>query len=219
MTSDWLIWQVADSAFPTGGFAHSSGLEAAWQSGEVTTAEQLRQFLGETLWQAGRGSLPLVTAAHGAPERLEELDALCEAFLSNAVANAASRTQGRAFLSTCARIWPGDALTQLGARTKSLCTHYGPIAGVTLRVLDVPLAHTQPLILYLTARGVLAAAVRLGIVGSYHAQQLQYESGAVCDAVLAGCARLDDRHISQTAPILDMLQSAHGRLYSRLFRS
>ena len=28
-------WQLADSAFPAGGFAHSSGLEAAWQQGEV----------------------------------------------------------------------------------------------------------------------------------------------------------------------------------------
>ena len=33
--SDWLTWQVVDSAFPTGAFAHSYGLEAAWQQGEV----------------------------------------------------------------------------------------------------------------------------------------------------------------------------------------
>ena len=33
--SDWLTWQVVDSAFPTGAFAHSFGLESAWQQGEV----------------------------------------------------------------------------------------------------------------------------------------------------------------------------------------
>ena len=34
--NQWLLWQLADSAFPTGGFAHSGGLEAAWQNGEVS---------------------------------------------------------------------------------------------------------------------------------------------------------------------------------------
>jgi urease accessory protein len=44
MTTDWLLWQLADSAFPTGGFAHSFGLEAAWQQGEVNAAS-LASFL------------------------------------------------------------------------------------------------------------------------------------------------------------------------------
>src|SRR5438270_9320121 len=33
--SDWVIWQLVDSAFPGGGFAHSAGLEAALQLGEI----------------------------------------------------------------------------------------------------------------------------------------------------------------------------------------
>jgi hypothetical protein len=32
--SDWLVWQLLDSGLPTGGFAHSCGLEAAMQLGE-----------------------------------------------------------------------------------------------------------------------------------------------------------------------------------------
>ena len=31
----WMVLQLADSAFPTGGFAHSAGLEAAAQAGEI----------------------------------------------------------------------------------------------------------------------------------------------------------------------------------------
>jgi urease accessory protein len=37
---DWLLWQLADSAFPTGGFAHSGGLEAAWQHGEIRNSAE-----------------------------------------------------------------------------------------------------------------------------------------------------------------------------------
>lgn len=32
--SDWIIWQMLDSGLPTGGFAHSFGLEAAVQLGQ-----------------------------------------------------------------------------------------------------------------------------------------------------------------------------------------
>jgi urease accessory protein len=219
MRNTWLVWQLADSAFPTGGFAHSAGLEAAWQNGEVPDLPALRRFLHESIRQAGRAALPLVTAAHLAPSRLEALDALAEAFLTSAVANRASRVQGRALVATCARIWPEPALIALEARAHGLCAHYAPLAGAVWRTLEIPLDVAQRLFLFQTARGLAAAAVRLGIVGSYEAQRLQADCGAVLEAVVARCATLDDGDITQTAPILDILQSTHDRLYSRLFQS
>lgn len=222
MESSWLLWQIADSAFPTGGFAHSSGLEAAWQSGEVSDAETLRQFVRDALGQAGRGALPLVTAAHGAPScglDLEALDALADAFLTNAVANRASRVQGRAYLATCARVWPSPAVTRLESRARTLRGHYAPLAGAAGGALGFPLDVTQRLFLFQAVRGLVAAAVRLGIVGSYEAQRAQFDCGPILDAILARCGALDHRDVAQTAPIVDILQSAHDRLYSRLFQS
>src|SRR4051812_34109254 len=99
---DWLLLQLADSAFPTGGFAHSGGLEAATQSGAV----DLARFARDALWQAGHGALPLVSAAHRDPRLLAELDARNDSFLGNHVLNRASSIQGRALLDTCARIFP-----------------------------------------------------------------------------------------------------------------
>ena len=219
MHSDYLIWQLCDSAFPTGGFAHSSGLEAAWQCGEAPDGEAVRRFVHAAIGQAGRGGLPLLTAVFRDGARLEALDATADAFLTNAVANRASRVQGRAYASTCARVWPTPALTALDARAARLCGHYAPIAGAAAAALGLPLAAAQRLFLFQAARGVLGAAVRLGIVGGFEAQRLQYECAPVLDAVLARCGGLDERHLAQTAPLADILQSAHDRLYSRLFQS
>jgi urease accessory protein len=215
----WLVWQLADSAFPTGGFAHSWGLEASWQSGEVPDAAALRRFVRDALWQTGRGGLPFVTASWRAPDRIDELDRMSDVFLTNAVANRASRVQGRAFVCTCARIWPIPALVVLERNESRRSGHCAPLVGATLRALEVPLVTAQRLFLFNTARGVLNAAVRLGIVGSYQAQRLQYEAGPVLDDVRERCGDLEDADVSQTAPLLDVVQSAHDRLYSRLFQS
>jgi urease accessory protein len=219
MPSEWLIWQMADSAFPAGGFAHSSGLEAAWQSGEVTGAAGLDRFVRDTIEQAGRGGLPLVTAAHAAPERLATFDDQADAFLINAVANRASRVQGRALASTCARIWPLPPLRDLEAQAKSLHGHHAPLVGAAGRALSIPVDVSQRLFLFQAVRVVIAAAVRLGIVGPYEAQRLQCDCADLLNAVHARCRALDERQVTQTAPLIDLLQSTHDRLYSRLFQS
>jgi urease accessory protein len=215
----FLLWQLIDSAFPAGGFAHSWGLEAAYQAGEISGDAALQQFLVDTVWQTGHAMLPLVNAAHRAPGRAAELDALCEAFLTNAVANRASRLQGTALLSACARIWPTADLRALAARGMLPFGHQGPIAGAALRLLGLSSEDARQMTLVIACRGVLAAAVRLGIVGPYRAQQLQFGCAADMEEVLARCGGLDETHLTQTAPLVDLLQSAHDRLYSRLFQS
>jgi urease accessory protein len=215
----FLVWQLADSAFPTGGFAHSSGLEAAWQMGEVATPEALERFVHAALWQTGRGLLPLAAAAYLHPGRLEELDEVCHVFLVNVVANRASCVQGRAFVATCARVWPVEGTVVLERRVGGLHGHLAPIFGVALSLLGLPLRTMQELLLYSTLRGVTSAAVRLGVVGTYAAQRLQVSCAGELSRVLDGCAGLRDADIAQTAPILDLLQAGHDRLYSRLFQS
>jgi urease accessory protein len=216
---DWLAWQVVDSAFPTGAFAHSWGLEAAWQQGEVADLAALRVFLFSSILQAGHASLPLVTAAYRRPDRLERLDELADAFLLNIVANRASRVQGRTLLATASRVWPCDALDALVTRVSATRAHLAPLSGATFRIIGLALPTVQRIALYATARGVLSAAVRLGIAGSYEAQRMQAECGPWLDRIAERCADLSERDLAQTAPVLDILQAGHDRLYSRLFQS
>ena len=217
--SDWLTWQVADSAFPTGTFAHSWGLEAAWHQGEIESHDALRRFLDAAVQQTGFATLPLLNAVYQRLDDLERLDALTEAFLINAVANRASRIQGRSLLATAVRVWPSESLAALSRRAEATHSHVAPLSGAVFRAIDLSLPAAQQIVLYGTARGVLAAAVRLGIVGSYEAQRLQHACAPWLEAVATRCSRLTPDDLAQTSPVTDLLQSAHDRLYSRLFQS
>src|SRR5882762_10256114 len=133
---DPLLWQLADSAFPAGGFAHSGGLEAAWHLGVVTRAG-FDAYVDQSLWQAAHLALPFVRTASKEPARLAVLDALADATLTNHVSNRASRAQGRAFWSTVVRVFETRAIRELDARTRTTSMHYAPIFGVALGALGL----------------------------------------------------------------------------------
>jgi urease accessory protein len=211
-SSDWLIWQLADSAFPTGGFGHSGGLEAGWQHGEVTRAT-LPAFLETSLRQCARAALPFVAAAHASAERLTELDQHCEAFLSNHVANRASRLQGRAFWTATTRAFLPDLI-----EPPELC-HLAPVFGVLTCRLGLAALPAARLFLFLHFRGLVSSAVRLGIVGPLEAQSMQHQLAPVAEAAAIHAATLTLDDLAQTAPLLDLWQGAQDRLYSRLFQS
>jgi urease accessory protein len=217
--TNWLTWQAVDSAFPTGVFAHSWGLEAAWQQGEVPDSEALQRFLEASIQQTAYGALPLMVAVYRQPDRRRSLDHFADAFLTNAVANRASRIQGRTLVSTAVRVWPSEAMAAVASSAETGCAHVAPISGAVFQLIGVPLETARAAMLFGAARGVLSAAVRLGIVGSYHAQRMQHEAGRFLPALLERSRDLDAEDVCQTAPVLDLLHAAHDRLYSRLFQS
>ncbi len=213
---DWLLWQVIDSAFPIGGFAHSSGLEAAWQHGEIRHRDALMLFLDASLEQLGHAALPFVTAAFAAPERVTEWDAHCEAFLTNHVANRASRAQGRALLAVVERVFKKQPATQDAGLAFA---HFAPVFGASLRRLGVGRETATRLFFFNHLRGLLAAAVRLNIVGPMEAQALQHHGAPRAEAIRRRCESLSLDDLAQTAPLLEIWQGAQDRLYSRLFQS
>jgi urease accessory protein len=218
---NYLLWQLADSGFPAGGFAHSGGLEAGVQHGRITDGASLGSFARHSLVQAGRSAVPLVSAAHRHPEELVELDGISDSFLTNPVANRASRAQGRAFLSSVARSFLNAPLAELEdlLREEQIAGHSAPLLGAVLQRLRVDLPDTQRLFLYLTGRGIGSAAVRLGLIGAYEAQELQAMLAADIDPIIERCGAMGPLDIAQTAPLVDLFQSTHDRLYSPLFQS
>ena len=217
---DWLMWQLADSAFPAGGFAHSYGLEAAWQQGEVDAAS-LPSFVRDAIAQAGRSGVPFVAAAFDDPDDLPAIDERCEAFVRNPVANRASRVQGRAWLGTVERAFPRPAVRALceAIRARPGARHVAPAFGATMRALEVDRHDAARLYLFGVARGTLAAAVRLGIAGTMDAQRILSERAGDLDRTLAHCEGVTPDEAAHTAPLIDFWQASHDRLYSRLFQS
>jgi urease accessory protein len=222
---DLLVLQLADSAFPAAGFTHSSGLEAAVRHGHVCTAADVSRVAVQVIRQAGRGSLPLVAAAHQEPARLPALDALADLSLNHPVSNRASRAQGRALAGSATRIFATARrhadLQALADRTRegALFGHQAPIFGAVLAYLGVGLETTLHLFLYQSGRSVTTAAVRLGVVGGFVAQQVQVSLAVEIGATIDACAAIAPADVAQTAPLLDLVQSTHDRIYSRLFQS
>lgn len=218
MTAPFRVLALADSGFPTGGFAHSYGLEAHTSFGAVVGSEDLRRFAEDSLVQAASSMGPVVREAHRGHD-LPELDRFVEVRLSSPVQNRASRTQGRTFFATARGVFPSE-LEALGAVVDELrYVHHAPVFGHTMSKLGVSLDDTVTLFLFAQARGVLSAAVRLGIVGPHEAQSML---DALSEPLRRACAEALQRDLTETAtrsPLLELRAGLHDALYARLFLS
>ncbi|GMF29389.1 unnamed protein product [Phytophthora lilii] len=229
---DEYLWQMVDSLYPTGGFAHSLGLEAAAQEGLVAAAS-LRAFLSASLHQSANFALPLVCSAHAAAadadvvEAALRLNGRATALYSNHVARKASLAQGAALLrlalSTYAPTWPRmQALLALRKQAKKRGqggVHHAVLFGLVCALLGVDAEPAQRMYLFVTTRDVLSAATRLNLVGPLEAAKLQYEIAPLLEQVFQAKKNRGVEDSYSSAPVLDLVQAMHDQLYTRIFNS
>lgn len=218
----WLVLQLADGTFPSGGFAHSGGLEA-WSvlgaDAGAMTADNLVRFLEQSLRQLGSAALPFVRRAAEAPAELASLDDACDATMPLLAPNHASRAQGRALASAASRVF--DAAADVGAYARTGPAHHAPVFGAVFGALGVDVEDALAAYLHGAARGILSAAVRLGLVGPLEAQRIHAERanllGELRGGARGGAAAIDGA--AQTAPLFEVFAALHGRLDGRMFQS
>ena len=233
LAGDWALWQMVDSLYPTGGFAHSLGLEAAMQEGLVT-ASSLRGFVATALHQSANFALPLVFASYQIATSDSEcvkailsLNRRATAVYSNHVARKASFAQGSALLRlarstyahTCPRISTLVAIQNEAKKRDTGSVHYAVIFGVVCAFLGIDVASTQRMYLFMTTRDVLSAATRLHLVGPFEAAKVQFELTPLLEKVFRAKRNreMDDSYSS--APVLDLVHAMHDQLYTRIFTS
>lgn len=213
--------QLADSAFPTGGFAHSGGLEAALGHGYVHSSNELAAALETMLWSTGTLALPYVRAAHEEPARAPSLARLFDTQQTSPPANRASRAQGRAQLDAFVRTFARPSHLALRSAFEQLPAppHLAPLFGACFAHLDASLDETLELFLFGVLRGAVGAAVRLNVVGPFEGQRLQATLAPHVSDVLARTAGLAVEDAASSSPFWDVLAGTHDRLRTRLFQS
>lgn len=214
---DFLLLQLADSAFPASGFVHSAGLEAAFQFGQAKTGGAVRLFLEGLLEHASKSALPFVAAAATAPDTLEALDRDADLRIVSPAQNRASRAQGRTFAGAARASFP--EVEAFLARTPTHYLHHAPVFGAVVATLGVSAPEAGGLFLHGALRGALGAAVRLGLIGPHEAQELQRGLAPLATRLSAAGIARAVADAASASPLHDLYPMLHTRLYSRLFQS
>lgn len=209
------LLQLCDSAFPTGAYAFSDGLETLTQRGEIQAAADLTAFLrGQLVHGWGVQDAPACALAWGmaAPE-LAELDALLSDLKLIEGPRLASLRVGANLRKAALRLWP-EALRDLPP-TQHHATTFGTLA----RLLGA--AREDAVTAYVSCwlLGRAASATRLMKLGGLDAQGC----AAACHAEAQWCiaqsllATPDD--LGGFTPLLDLAAAAHPVLPERLFQT
>lgn len=218
--------RFVDSFFPSGGYAFSSGLEAAVQCGAVRNAEDLTRYVSDCL-RGGLGSREAVAAglAHYAatighlPSALEA-DRTLEAMQLCRETRMASRQMGRQVLRIACDRDDAPAILHDFLAEVELGRSPGHLAinlGLTLGAFGWSKQEVVAAFLYHSAVGLVSAALKLLPIGQREGQRL-LESWLPVIGKLSHDVESRTEMASWT-PVQDIYAMRHSRLESRLFRS
>ncbi|NIZ92343.1 urease accessory protein UreF [Kineosporiaceae bacterium B12] len=200
------VLALADSSFPTGGFAFSSGLEAARAAGHVLDEHGVGVFLAEQLrhrWHTFDRVLLRRYAADPGPRQALALDALVERSSVVDVLRRGSRQAGLALLGTFDALGsaPAAALREavLAGRSPG---HLVAAQAVCLLGRGLDLAQVETVTCWNVVSQTASAALRLGLVGHLGAQRVVARAVAEAEQLL----RLEPPpHPSTCTPLVDVL--------------
>ncbi|WP_187438144.1 urease accessory protein UreF [Actinomadura decatromicini] len=216
--------QLTDSAFPSGLYTLSHGLEGHFQLRAVD-ADDLADLVRDLVRAAGTADAAALALAHRAVtgddwDALVETDRRLHAIKLNREQRTASVRTGRQVLDTAAPAFdsaPAARLSRLVA-TGATPGNHAVVVGAVHAGLGVPVRDAVAGDLYAFAASCATAAVRLGRIDFRRAQALlrevRPELVAAADTALAV---RDPRDLHASAPAADAVAALHERAEARLF--
>lgn len=226
---------LADSRLPTGGHAHSGGVEAAVERGLLRDEADLALFLAGRL----RGSGPVVAAvaatgcllavaaesADWAPGDWSRWDAAVSARIPSAALREASRAQGAALLRTARRVWPCPSLDALSATGRP---HHALVLGAVVAAVGDDADTAALLAVHHLLGGACSAAVRLLGLDPIAVAAVQARASESTEQVALAATGVAREVVSQQNPRLlpstgtplpEVLAELHARTEVTLFAS
>ena len=175
-TSIFAAIRIADSAFPTGGFAFSSGLESSYLDGHVSDEADLLAVVQEQLlfrWQTfDRVFLHRYYASPSAAMAVQ-LDNIIESMTTVDRLRSGSRRAGAGLLSTFAKLDQAECAAYWeGVLAGSFPGHLTVVQAVGFHGIGLDLRMAETVSAWHLVSGLTGAALRLGIVGHLAIQRV-----------------------------------------------
>jgi urease accessory protein len=221
------LLQFTDGLFPAGAYAHSFGLEACVQSGEVRDAAGVEAFLRAYLEGCAgpTDAVALVCARRAAAKEdlasCLALDETLDAIKAPSELRDASRQMGRQTLRVSTHLPCHPLLEEFGKAVTGEVTpgHHPIVFGMIGGLFDWSGLEMASAYLYSTSAALVGAALRLLPLGQLTGQGILWNMQPLI-AVLA--EETQDKHETDMwsfAPALEIASMRHALLDARLFRS
>ena len=227
MTAGAALLLLSDGRFPSGGHAHSGGLEAAVENGTVADLESLESFLRGRLATVGLvGAAVAATACHFALTQAAppwvRLDAEADARTPSPAQRSTSRRQGRHLLRAARRAWPAlETYDPSGVHSDG--PHFALALGAAAAAADLGPGDSALVAAHGSVAGPASAAVRLLRLDPMAVAAILARLSPAIDEVAergdhAAAGPIEELPAAG-APLLDLGAEAHAARPVRLFAS
>lgn len=209
---------LADGRLPTGGHAHSGGVETAVATGAVRSTEQLREFCRGRLHTTGSTAAGLATAAASDTD-LTRLDAEADARTPSPALRSTSRRLGRQMMRAARHLWWSQRLAEATGTPGG--PHHPVALGCVAAAAGLAPRDAALLAAVDSITGPAAAAIRLLGLDPFQVYGMLASLASEADAVAEEAVALAaSGHLpSRTAPLLDVYAEQRATMEVHLFAS